>query len=170
MEKDVIGYEGLYTIDQLGNVKSLPRKGCKGKLLKHHIEEYVSVVLSKNSKSKKHKVHRLLALHFIPNEDIKKNQINHIDGNKHNNELSNLQWCTNSENQKHAYKTGLSMPRNGSRNGMSKLTEHQVSEIRAIAKSRGRNYNRKELSLRFGVSEASIKDIVTRRRNIWSHV
>ena len=56
-------------------------------------------------------IHRLVAIHFIPNPDNLP-QVNHIDGNKLNNKLNNLEWCTDSDNKKHAYKTGLMTPGN----------------------------------------------------------
>ena len=67
---------------------------------------YLYVVLSKNGKSKIVRIHRLVAQTFIPNLQNKP-QVNHIDGIKSNNVVSNLEWCTNSENQKHAFKLGL---------------------------------------------------------------
>lgn len=67
---------------------------------------YYSVVLYINDKPKEFLVHRLVALNFIENK-YNKNQINHIDGNKLNNNYKNLEWCTQTENAKHAYNTGL---------------------------------------------------------------
>ena len=67
---------------------------------------YLRVSLSTENKCKKFLVHRLVAEAFIPNNDNKK-LVNHIDGNKQNNDISNLEWCTYSENLKHAYKIGL---------------------------------------------------------------
>ena len=63
--------------------------------------------LAVNLSGKLIKVHRLVAESFIPNTENKP-QVNHIDGNKHNNDVSNLQWVTASENGKHAYANGLS--------------------------------------------------------------
>jgi hypothetical protein len=67
----------------------------------------VYIALFKNSKEKNIRVHRIVAEAFIPNT-CNKTQINHIDGNKTNNRVDNLEWCTCSENINHAYKTGLS--------------------------------------------------------------
>jgi hypothetical protein len=67
---------------------------------------YFRVELWDNGRGKKHSIHRLLAEAFIPNPDNKPH-VNHIDGDKANNALSNLEWVTQSENQKHAYKLGL---------------------------------------------------------------
>jgi hypothetical protein len=143
--RDIPGYEGYYKVSNLGRVKGLERKvphpTCGGKMTVH--EEmlstpisfngrgYCQVVLSKNGKSKRPSVHRLVAHAFIPNPENKP-CINHKDGNKTNNKVENLEWCSYSENSTHAYKQGL-FPKDmnkGSKNGRSKLTEAQVKEIR----------------------------------------
>ena len=112
--KDIIGYENLYQVSNLGNVKSLcfgarnKRKSNITRLLKTNSNNfgYLKVELYKDGKSKIKYVHRLVAEAFIPNPD-QKPQVNHIDGNKANNTLSNLEWVTSSENLSHACKTGL---------------------------------------------------------------
>lgn len=115
--RDVVGWEGLYQVSNLGRVKSLPRMiefsdGRKrffcGKILKSKIvgRGYLHVGLCCGAKTKSEYVHRLVATSFIPNPD-KCPQVNHIDGCKTNNHVSNLEWCTNGENTKHAYQTGL---------------------------------------------------------------
>lgn len=82
--------------------------GCKGNEMKQSITNrgYKRVTLSINGKEERWSVHRLVALLFIPNTE-QKPQVNHIDGNKENNDVSNLEWCTASENNKHAFSTGL---------------------------------------------------------------
>ena len=102
--KDIKGFEGLYQISNFGNVKSLKRNiilkpSSNGK-------GYLHIILYKNCKSKVGRIHRLVAQAFIPNPENKP-QINHIDGNKSNNNVNNLEWVTNSENQKHAFALGL---------------------------------------------------------------
>lgn len=67
---------------------------------------YLRVELHENGAAKKHLVHRLVATHFVPNPDGRP-QVNHIDGVKTNNDASNLEWVTQSQNQIHAYETGL---------------------------------------------------------------
>ena len=111
--KDIAGYEGIYQVSNLGNVKSLSfgpknRKSGTVKLLRQTPSNcgYYKVELYKNGKSKMMYVHRLVATAFIPNPE-KKPQVNHIDGNKANNVLSNLEWATSSENQLHAIDHGL---------------------------------------------------------------
>lgn len=105
--KDVEGYEGLYQVSNLGNVRGLDRvrrngkshsQQCfqKGKLLKPAIQKsvgYKFVVLSKQGKTKGFRVHRLVAKAFIPNPNNYP-CINHKDENKTNNSVENLEWCT----------------------------------------------------------------------------
>jgi len=102
--KEIVGYEGRYLISSSGKVKSLYRN----KILKHSTSSngYLGVSLSKESKIKTFHIHRLLAEHFLSNP---KNLpcVNHKDGNKHNNEISNLEWSTFKENTDHAIKTNL---------------------------------------------------------------
>lgn len=121
--KTVKGYEGLYEVSENGEVRSVDRyvnckngaiKHCKGRTLfqtiskkdeRNHLPR-ASVQLWKNNTAKLIHVHRLVAYAFIPNQDGKP-CINHIDGNPLNNHYTNLEWCTYSENQKHAYENGL---------------------------------------------------------------
>ena len=102
--RDIKGFEGLYQISNFGNVKSLKRNiilkpSSNGK-------GYLHIILYKNRKSKVSRIHRLVAQAFIPNPENKP-QVNHIDGNKRNNNVNNLEWVTNSENQKHAFRLHL---------------------------------------------------------------
>lgn len=102
--KDISGYEGLYKVSNLGNVYSFKTN----KILKTPIGKrgYPNLNLLKNGKQKLYVVHRLVAKAFIPNPDNKP-EVNHIDGNKTNNCVDNLEWVTSRENTLHARKTGL---------------------------------------------------------------
>lgn len=105
----VVGYEGIYEVSNLGRVKSLSNsKSRKEKILKQQIRNgYFSVDLSKkHEKTKKFFVHRLVAIAFIPNPENKE-QVNHLDADKLNNKLTNLQWATRKENIAHAIALGL---------------------------------------------------------------
>lgn len=103
--KDISGYEGVYQISNKGNVKSLSfNRSGKNRILKFGVNDgYFVVMLYKNKLRKNCSVHRLVANEFIPNPDGKE-QINHIDGNKVNNCVENLEWSTISENQIHRFK------------------------------------------------------------------
>lgn len=115
--KDICGYEGLYQVSNLGNVKSLSfgaknmRMSNISKLLKISTTNcgYCKVQLYKSGKPKMCYVHRLVAEAFIPNPE-NKSQVNHIDGNKLNNVVSNLEWVTASGNQIHAIEHNLRTP------------------------------------------------------------
>ena len=107
--KDVVGYEGHYQVSNLGNVKSLHYKHQNfPQVLKPKIsyDGYLRVNLAKDGTVKTINIHLLVAKHFIPNPDNKP-QINHINGDKNNNSVSNLEWVTGKENIRHAIDTGL---------------------------------------------------------------
>ena len=111
--KDIKGYEGLYQVSNCGEVRKLrfinnitnkekifmitPQKINSG---------YYKIVLYKNAVYKNKTIHRLVAETFIPNPNNYP-CVNHKDGNKNNNNVENLEWCTYSENAKHAYKNNL---------------------------------------------------------------
>lgn len=104
--KPIKGYEGLYEVSSTGKVKSFQRGGTK--ILHQNINQsgYHHVILSKGKVKKDLRVHRLVASAFIPNP-LNKPEVNHIDGDKHNNNADNLEWATRKENINHSIKTGL---------------------------------------------------------------
>jgi hypothetical protein len=109
---DIPGYEGIYAINRDGSVYNCPRPtGRKGMFMKSRLlsgYKYVGLV-NTSGKQKAKGIHRLLAETFLFNPDPRKYiEVNHIDGNKFNNSLENLEWCTSSENKKHAFAMGLS--------------------------------------------------------------
>lgn len=106
--KDVIGYEGLYQVSNLGRVKSLGNGGSKNskfsseRILKTcEIKGYLRVTLSKDGKQKQYSVHRLVALAFLPNP-YNLPMVNHKDECKTNNACSNLEWCSVKYNNNYA--------------------------------------------------------------------
>lgn len=109
--KDIHGYENWYQVSNHGNVRRIaPVNGCpRCKNLTPWIGErgYCNVTLNVSGSRKVFRVHRLVAEHFIGSPDAWQTDVNHIDGNKKNNTVSNLEWCTRSENMIHAYKMGL---------------------------------------------------------------
>lgn len=111
--KDIVGYEGLYQVSNLGRVKSLPKYDRKGRFHSERIKApanngtgYLVVNLKHDGKQQMRTVHRLVAEVFLPNDNTSL-EINHIDGDKSNNCVNNLEWCTRSENIRHAVKNGL---------------------------------------------------------------
>ncbi len=121
--KDILNYEGLYQVSNLGRVKRLERikvcemfnkygsygiknKQLKEKIIKLNINKYGYLYVSiwKNNKSKNNVIHRLVLLTFNGKSNL---SVNHIDGNKENNNLNNLEYCTCKENTNHAIKIGL---------------------------------------------------------------
>lgn len=117
--KWIDGYKNMYQVSSLGHVRSVDRyvycevspnklQHLCGKILKqgYNHKGYPIVYLSKDGKQKTITVHRLVAQAFIDNP-LKLPQVNHIDGNKTNNQVDNLEWCDNSYNQKHAHDNGL---------------------------------------------------------------
>jgi len=161
--KPIKGYEGLYEISSLGRVKSFKR--IKTRILKLcNSNGYLSVsLIDKNKVYKTFKIHRLVAINFIDNPENKE-QVNHKNGIKSDNNLHNLEWCTPSENQIHANKTGLSNPPKGEKHHKSKLTEPEVRWIL-------QNYQKglgKVFAEKFKVSRNQIILIINKKA--WKHV
>lgn len=119
--KDIKNFEKIYQVSNFGRIRSLDRMIInsnlnksyfkKGQLLKQHYslknqKGYLQVSLWKNGTRKECKVHRLVAEAFIPNFENKQ-EVNHIDGNKNNNCVNNLEWCNGLENIHHAIKNNL---------------------------------------------------------------
>ena len=138
--KDIVGYEGVYRVSNMGRVESLERiihrtdkRGYeytykrKGRILKNVLRSngYYNVSLLNNSgKAKQIAVHRLVGLTFLENT-LNKPQLNHIDGVKTNNSLDNLEWVDARENSIHAFKLGLTkrVQRYGKDNHRSKAVK-----------------------------------------------
>lgn len=172
--KDIIGYEGYYQISNLSRIKSLPRisrnnKGAvliKEKILRpsKNSQGYYGLKLKSNCVVKYFKVHRLIAIHFIPNNENKP-FINHINGIKHDNRIENLEWCTRSENCQHAHDIGLQPTRKGDKNGNSKLTENQVLEIRKRLKNGESNIS---IATLYNIGNTAISKINLNKT--WKHI
>lgn len=163
--KDIIGYEGYYQASDLGNIKSLNRivnhplygdMPVYSKQLKtgKNNRGYLTVSLWKDGKGKTFTVHRLVLSTFILNINNEK-EINHIDGNKENNKLSNLEWLSISVNRKHAYDNKLKLPSN---------------EKKVIQKTKNGNYIKTYNSLceaerLTGISKSEISKVCIGYRN-----
>lgn len=162
--KDVKGYEGLYKCDESGIVYSLPKKTRKGiRIVKPFISKnngYFQVDLCKDGGIKRFSVHRIIAECFIENSKNKE-QVNHINGNKSDNSLVNLEWNTRSENQLHAINLGLRSTK-GVKNSSAKLTDDFVKFIR---QSKSKTI---DLAKEFKVSQSTISGI--RHNRTWTHL
>lgn len=173
--KDIKGYEDIYAVSNYGRVKRkeaivIYSNGLKSKhkerILKFDKSKqnkrgnyYLRVTLSKNNKQKRMQVHQLVAKHFIYNKENKK-CINHIDGNPENNNVSNLEWCTYSENEIHSYDVL------GKINKNRKLTDEDAAYIRrnyVKGEKNGNAGNRKELQEMFNVSKKTILNVVNNK-------
>lgn len=166
---DINGYEGLYKINRQGDVYIMKKPRKQEGIKKPSIDKdgYKQVSLSKNGKYTTYKVHRLVALTFIPNPNNLP-VINHIDGNKQNNRVDNLEWCTRSENDLHAYRLGLRKPvpiekkARGERTRTAKLKEHEVIYIK-----QHKDIDANILMKKFNVSRSTINSIRKNRNWRW---
>lgn len=166
--KPIKDYENLYEVSNLGRIKSLEKFVNKGKCHRgwkeHYAKQavdgcgYLRTNLSKNGKPKTVKVHRMVAETFIPNPNNLP-QVNHKDGNKQNNCVDNLEWCTNSENIKHAYQMGLKRA-DASNNPAHKLSIEDVEYIRKNYKRRDKEFSTIALAKKYNVHRRTIGRIV----------
>ena len=143
--KNVIGYEGLYIIDNLGNVVSLPKVQGRYVHNKYHVLSekvnkygYVEVSLAKDGNVRTFLLHRLIAQHFIPNPDNLP-EVNHINGIKSDNRIENLEWVSVSQNMKHAFKNNLSDFQRKSLGALAKINEKNMY-ARVILEKDGKEY------------------------------
>ena len=142
-------------VSNFGEVKS------HGKIIKGEITSggYCRVHISHKGVQYKFLVHRLVAEAFILNPN-RLPEVNHIDGNKQNNSVDNLEWCTRSQNTSHAFKTGL-RNYNGCKNPHSKLTQSDVETIRRIyVRGKHCENNSYGLAKRYNVSPKTIQNVV----------
>lgn len=151
---------GRYYISSHGDVKSFCLKK-NGVILKKQIDRngYYSINIAFKDGIKRVLVHRLVASVFLKKEPSK-NEVNHKDGNKKNNHLNNLEWCTRSFNNKHAFDHGLKKPAPsyGEKHGRSRLSEKQVTEIRSLYSPRKVSLN--FLAKKFNISKRQVGRIV----------
>ena len=161
---EIKGYEGLYDISNFGRVKSRKKYNVPNEIIKRQRVTqfgYMSVTLWKDKKLKHFFIHQLVCIAFL-NNNKNKLFVNHINGIKTDNIILNLEWCTHSENRRHAYNTGLQNATIGISHGMAKLTEAQVLNI----------FNSKDssskLSKIYGVCSGAIGNIKT--GFAWGHI
>lgn len=158
--RDIIGYEPFYKITDQGRIYS--------KIRNRYLKPYPNPkgYLLIDLRGKAYSVHRLVARHFsqLP-LGFEVLQINHKDGNKKNNKMSNLEWTTNLENQRHSWENGRQAAK-GSKVGASKLVEEEVLKIIAMLKKG--NKSQREIALEFNVAKSTIGKINTKKN--WAHL
>lgn len=153
--------DSRFEISQSGIIRNVKTKHIKSQYVSD--TGYYMITISKNNKSKPYRVHRLLANNFIENPK-KLKEVNHIDGNKLNNDLSNLEWVSHFGNMQHAFSTGLAN-NTGVKNGMAKLNERKVREIKELLKQGISQY---KIAKKYNVSRSAILKIHLNK--MWKHV
>jgi predicted XRE-type DNA-binding protein len=172
--KKIDGYD-YYFVSNTGIVKSIDRikkkkngvnQIVKGTIMKTKLSKggYIRVPLvDENGYQRFHLVHRLVLISFIGVNEQKK-QVNHINGDKSDNSLINLEWVTCSENQKHAHKIGLKSQK-GENHTQARLKESDVLEIREMIQ---KGFKQRDIAEKFRIKRAYVSHIKTRKA--WSHI
>ena len=171
----VSGFEGMYEVSNLGRVRAVERTILQAngryrtfpekiKVPNDNGTGYKCVNLFKNQKCKRFYIHRLVATHFMDNP-LNLPQVNHLSGDKTDNSISNLEWCTASENCVHAVENKLYQNARGEMAGSAKLKDHQVLRIRELL---GTGMMQKDIAKLYGVSRDAIGKIARGER--WAHI
>lgn len=163
--KWVKGYENLYKISNFGRVKSFHKMNERLLITYPNRLGYPVITLAKNKIHKLVTVHRLVAGAFIRNPQQKK-LVNHKNGVKADNRVNNLEWCTQSENISHSYRTGLQKPLIGSQASWSKVNEKQVIQMRKKFAKGGYTYKR--IGQEYGLKTVAAFQII--KRVNWKHI
>jgi len=161
--RDIGGYEGVYQVSDHGRVRRTGRgRGAKvGRILRPSLSRgYPHVQLYMHQQQDTRRIHRLVAEAFLPNprgcEDV-----NHKNGDKADNSVDNLEWCTRSENHRHAFRTGIRKRQVGEDASGAKLMWAEVGKIRDRYATG--HYSWRELAELFHVTHTTIGNIVRNR-------
>lgn len=162
--KDIEGFEKIYLVSNLARVKRIMhRKNPTNTIMTTSLNSngYHRLSLCLNGKRYDRILSRLVAIAHIPNPDNKP-EVNHLRG-KDDNRACSLEWSTTKENIRHAWDTGLSTSKKGQDANMSKLTEKEVLEIRAI-----KGMTKRNIAKLYNIGEAAVGKIINRQR--WTHI
>lgn len=177
--RDIPGWGGRYSISNLGRTRTnyidyVNQTGlCLRRIIytiripRVHPKGYRYIGLSERGRRVLIGVHKLIALAFIPNPEGKVN-INHLNGDKLDNRIENLEWCTLAENLQHAWRTGLIKPLQGMNHGSSLINDDIVRAIRATVVDYKDNEIKYRVAAQYGIHITTVNDIVKRRS--WKHV
>jgi hypothetical protein len=162
--KEIEGWPD-YAVSDLGRVKRTTDYG-RGKAgtirTPVYVAGYAAVTLTHRSGARKMlTIHSLVAKAFLGPPPVAGMEVNHIDADRRNPALVNLEWVTRGQNRKHGYEVGYADAK-GERNGHARLTEERVRDIRSSTRSR------EQLAHQHGVSKATIRDVQSGRT--WSHL
>jgi DNA-binding XRE family transcriptional regulator len=173
--KDIPEYEGIYQISNFGRLRSVTRTVIDsrtkaaytvyGRIMKERYmpNGYIQACLCKDSKYRYFYIHRLVSEAFLENPNNLP-QVNHIDCNKSNNSVDNLEWCTGKENGEHGSKNLLY--KHGESHHMTKLSESQVREIKRLLKEG--NITQINIAKMFSTNRTTIYNI--KNEHTWKHV
>lgn len=152
--------DSRYEISKLGIVRNKQTKKIKSQYVSS--TGYYMISISRNNKSNPYRVHRLIANNYMENPENKPS-INHKDGNKLNNCIDNLEWCSHQENMTHAFKTGLAN-NTGENNGMAKINIEIARNIKKMLRAK---ISQQKIADSFGISRSLVLGINTGR--LWKH-
>ena len=161
MWKVIPAFGGRYEASETGEIRHSLNKNIRK--ARRNKFGYLQLNFSRNDgtgKSDTILIHRLIAKTFIPNPSNLP-EVNHKDGNKQNNNVENLEWCTCSENGKHAFKIGLSHTYKGEDHVKAKLTNEQAKQIKQLYKE---GNSQQKLADYFNVSQRTISRIIRGER------
>lgn len=179
---DIPGYEGLYQASDKGQIRSLDRNiirtnrwgnpsvfSLKGRLVRPWTNKkgYVYICLGAGKTNKK-ELHYWIATTFIGPRPFATAEVNHKNGIKNDNRISNLEWVTRQQNVRHSFDFGFN--HKGSKHGIAKLNESQVLEIKQILKSKNKRAKPyyKDIATQFNVDRKTIESIA--KGNTWGHI
>jgi hypothetical protein len=170
--KYAVGYEGKVMVSSFGRIKRMPYEYFNKGVKKMRTELIRKPSLSQRYYTirlfdKTVLVHRVVAEAFIPNPE-KKLFVNHIDGNKTNNSVNNLEWCTSSENSLHAYKAGMrkAHTKRGKESHFARLNEKDVLAIREKYEKGG--FTQRQVAKEYSVTQSTIYQIINKIS--WNHI
>lgn len=146
-----INTDGQVFSDNSGLMKTRNRAGTNYQIINFQMV---------NNKKKTFRLHRLVLMAFQPVKNMDSLEVNHIDGDKTNNKLENLEWCTPSENQQHAFNTGLQKARRGSKSNFSKLSKEDIKKIFIL---REQGYTQQKIADEIGCTRSNISYILNKK-------